>query len=166
MDAGEQTGCIVPHSRMKACMSREPPARRSGFRFFHAISTRWADNDVFGHVNNATYYSYFDTAVCTYLVARKALEPVTSPVVGVVIDTGCRFHAPIAFPDRVHVGVRVEKLGSSSVRYAIGVFRNDEETASADGHFVHVYVDRATMRPQPIPEYIRQALADIAVDAA
>jgi len=138
--------------------------RRDAYRFFHTITTRWKDNDVYGHVNNVVYYSYFDTAVNYYLVSRKVLDIARTEVVGIVAETGCRFYASISFPDRVDVGIRVARIGRSSVRYEIGVFRNDEDSASAEGYFVHVYVDRAGMRPVPIPEPVRRVLQEIAAE--
>jgi acyl-CoA thioester hydrolase len=109
-------------------------------------------------VNNVVYYSYFDTVVNQYLIEQGALDIVTSPVIGLVVETQCRYFAPITFPDRVEAGLRVAHLGTSSVRYEVGLFRDDEPTASAQGHFVHVYVDRATTRPGPLPEPLRRAL--------
>jgi acyl-CoA thioester hydrolase len=124
----------------------------------HAISTRWADNDIYGHVNNVIYYSYFDTAIAGLLIGEGGFEPWQSPVIGLAVETGCRFNSSIAYPDRVTAGVGIAHLGNSSVRYVIGIFRNDEETAAAEGHFVHVFVDRATQRPATIPPGIRAAL--------
>jgi acyl-CoA thioester hydrolase len=138
--------------------------KRDEYRFFHTITTRWKDNDVYGHVNNVVYYSYFDTAVNYYLVSRKVLDIVRTEVVGIVAETGCRFYASISFPARVDVGIRVARIGRSSVRYEIGVFQDDEDIASAEGYFVHVYVDRAGMRPAPIPEPVRRVLQDIAIE--
>ena len=144
-------------------MDHRRPTTRADYRVFHPIATRWKDNDVYGHVNNVEFYSYFDTAVNFHLVSRGVLEISTSDVVGVVVETGCVFHAPLAFPDRVSVGIRVAHLGRSSVRYELGVFRNDEEAAAAEGHFVHVFVERATMRPVAMPERARAILSEIAV---
>lgn len=120
------------------------------------------DNDVYGHVNNVIYYSFFDTAVNLYLVEAGALDIAASPVIGLVVETQCRYYRPISFPDRVAAGIRVGRLGTSSVRYEIGLFRNDEDLASAEGHFIHVYVDRATTRPVPLPDVLRRALAPLA----
>jgi acyl-CoA thioester hydrolase len=131
---------------------------RADFRPFTEIATRWHDNDVYGHVNNTIYYTWFDTAVSRYAMERGLLDPKTSPVIGIVVENGCRFLAQIAYPDAVTLGLRVARLGRSSVRYALGVFRGDEDAASAEGHFVHVYVERGTMRPVPIPPPIRAAL--------
>jgi len=142
-------------------MTRPAPSSRSDYRYFVPITTRWMDNDVFGHVNNVNYYSWFDTAVNSFLVERGLLDPVASSIVGVVAETGCRYLAQISFPDAVTVGVRVATLGRSSVRYAIGVFRGDGEAASAEGHFVHVYVDRASMRPVPIPDHVRAQMQQL-----
>jgi acyl-CoA thioester hydrolase len=146
-------------------MSRTRPTRAE-YRFFHAITTRWMDNDVYRHVNNVTYYSWFDTVVARFLLGSGAINLTDSPAVGVVVETLCRYHAPIAFPDAVTAGLRVERLGTTSIRYGIGIFREAEEAASADGHFVHVYVDRATLlRPTPLPDRLREAAAALLVAA-
>jgi acyl-CoA thioester hydrolase len=121
------------------------------------------DNDVYGHVNNVVYYSYFDTVVNGYLISSGALDIERSQVVGLVVETRCRFFRPIAFPDTVHAGLRVARLGNSSVRYGIGIFRNDEDAAAAQGHFVHVYVDRDTRKPTSLPPEMRRALERILV---
>ncbi len=116
------------------------------------------DNDVYGHVNNVIYYSWFDTVVNHYLVEQGVLDIERSPVIGLVVETQCNYFSPITFPDTVHAGLRVARLGSSSVRYEIGLFRHDEALASAQGHFVHVYVDRNGRRPTPLPDGLRTAL--------
>lgn len=134
---------------------------REAYPHHRALDTRWMDNDVYGHVNNVTYYSFFDTAVNCWLIERGLLDITESPIFGVVVETGCRFHASMRFPDRVTAGLRVAHVGTSSVRYEIALFRNDDPTAAATGHFVHVYVDRATRRPVPIPTAIRTALDDL-----
>jgi acyl-CoA thioester hydrolase len=139
-------------------MNRPSPDTRDRYPYFLAIATRWTDNDVYGHVNNAVYYSYFDTVVNHYLVERGALDIATSTVVGLVVDSACQYFSPVAFPDTVYAGLRVGKLGRSSVRYEVGVFRRDEPQASAQGHFVHVHVDRASGRPVPISLTLRAAL--------
>jgi acyl-CoA thioester hydrolase len=144
-------------------MTQPSRDERAAYRHFQLIPTRWMDNDVYGHVNNVIYYSYFDTVVNQYLVEQGVLDIENSPVVGLVVETSCRYFAPIAFPDAVHAGLRVARLGNSSVRYEIGIFRNDDPTASAQGHFVHVYVDRASRRPTALPEPLRGALERIAV---
>jgi acyl-CoA thioester hydrolase len=137
---------------------------RAEYRFFLEISTRWMDNDVYRHVNNVTYYSWFDTVVARFLLGSGAINLTDSAVIGVVVETLCRYHAPIAFPDTITAGLRVERLGTTSIRYGIAIFREDEDTASAEGHFVHVYVDRATqLRPTPLPEALRQAAAALVV---
>jgi acyl-CoA thioester hydrolase len=142
-------------------MTRHLPATRARFRWFNAITTRWMDNDAYGHVNNVVYYAWIDTAVNRWLLDHGLLDIAGSPVVGIVAETACRYLSQIAYPDTVTVGLSVAKLGRSSVRYDIGIFRADEETASAEAHFVHVYVDRASMRPVPIPDAIRAALETI-----
>jgi acyl-CoA thioester hydrolase len=139
-------------------MTRSVPHTRADYRHFLAIPTRWMDNDVYRHVNNVVYYSYFDTVVNQYLIERGMLDIETSTVIGLVVETQCHYFSPIAFPDTVHAGLRVAKLGTSSVNYEIGIFRNDEPQAAAQGHFVHVYVDRASNRPTPLPVALRAAL--------
>jgi acyl-CoA thioester hydrolase len=143
-------------------MSKPAPHQRAGYRHFLVIPTRWMDNDVYRHVNNVVYYSYFDTAVNHFLIEQGVLDIEHSPVIGLVVETACQYFAPIAFPDVVSAGLRVGKLGTSSVRYEIGIFRNGEDSASAQGHFVHVYVDRATRRPAPLTVDLRNALEKIA----
>ena len=143
-------------------MSRPPPSVRADYRWFCAITTRWMDNDVYGHVNNVVYYGWIDTAVNRFLLDHGLLDLAASPAVGLVAETSCRYLAPITFPDDVTVGIRVATLGQSSVRYAAGIFRGEEDVASAEGYFVHVYVDRAGRRPVPIPDFIRVELERIA----
>lgn len=138
---------------------------RERYAHLHPITTRWMDNDVYGHVNNVVYYSFFDTAVNELLIRRGVLELEKSPAIGLVIETQCRYHAPITFPDRIEVGVRVAKLGNSSVRYEIGIFREEDVAPAATGHFVHVYVDRETRRPVPIPDPVREVLGGLVMDA-
>lgn len=144
-------------------MSRPAPATRAAFRFFSRIETRWMDNDIYGHVNNTVYYSYFDTVIGHYLMREAGLDPARDSIVGMAVETGCRFHRSLAFPDIVHAGLGVRHIGSSSVRYEIGIFRNEEDVACADGHFVHVFVDRAVQRPVPVPAPIRTALERILI---
>ena len=139
---------------------------RNTYAHFVELTTRWMDNDVYGHVNNVVYYSFFDTAVNGYLIASGVLDIQNSPVVGLVVETGCQYFKSIAFPDAVSAGIRVAKLGTSSVRYEIGIFLNDGGSAAAEGHFVHVYVDRATNRPVPIPDNVRAVLAGLLVPDA
>ena len=136
--------------------------QRADYRRFEPIETRWSDNDVYGHVNNVTYYSWFDTVVARFLIDCGFLHIPTAPVIGLVVETQCRYFAPIAFPDSITAALRCGRAGNTSVRYEIAIFRNDEDMASAEGHFVHVYVDRATQKqPTPLPETLRQALAGI-----
>jgi acyl-CoA thioester hydrolase len=137
------------------------PDTRADYRHFQTIPTRWMDNDVYGHVNNVVYYSYFDTVVNQYLIEQGALDIEKSTVVGLVVETQCNYFASITFPDVVHAGIRVAKLGTSSVRYEIGLFRNDDPLTAARGHFVHVYVDRESRRPVPLPDALRTALEKI-----
>jgi acyl-CoA thioester hydrolase len=144
-------------------VSKSNSNARAVYRHFQRIPTRWMDNDVYGHVNNVVYYSYFDTVVNQYLIEQGALDIARSEVFGLVVETSCQYFAPITFPDLVNTGLRVTRLGNSSVRYEIGIFRNDEERASAQGYFIHVYVDRATRRPTPLPADLRAALEKIQV---
>ncbi len=139
--------------------SRPRPDLRSAYPYLRVIPTRWMDNDVYGHVNNVTYYSYFDTVVNGYLIERGALDIAASPVIGLVVETQCNYFAPLAFPDTVTAGLRVTHRGTSSVRYEIGIFRGDEDTASAQGHFVHVYIERASGKPVALPPALKDALA-------
>ncbi len=143
-------------------MSEQARHLRDDYRHFHAISTRWHDNDLYGHVNNVTYYSFFDTAVNAYLIQRGGLDIHDGEVVGFVVSSSCDYFASIAFPDAIEVGLRVARLGSSSVQYELAVFRRDEEEACAAGRFVHVFVRRADNRPTPIPDSLRRALEALA----
>ncbi len=134
---------------------------RPDFRVFRPITTRWMDNDAYGHLNNVVYYSLFDTAVNAWLVERDLLDVAASPVVGLVVETGCIYFASVAFPEPLEAGMAVERLGRSSVRYRVGIFRAGADRVAAQGHFVHVYVDRARQVPVPIPERTRAALETI-----
>ncbi|MCL4763655.1 MAG: acyl-CoA thioesterase [Burkholderiales bacterium] len=138
-------------------MSGERPGR-DAYRRWLAIPTRWHDNDAYGHVNNVVYYAYFDTVVNEHLINAAGLDIAEDPVVGLVVETTCRYHRPLSFPDVVDAALRVERLGRSSVTYAIGLFRAGDDEAAASGRFVHVWVDRATQRPVPVPARIRAAL--------
>lgn len=138
--------------------ARPQPRSRDDFRVFRTIGTRWADNDVYGHVNNVVYYSWFDTAVNAYLIEAGALDIHQGPVIGLVIETQCNYFAPLAFPQNVEAGLRVAHLGSSSVRYEVGLFAEGEPLSAACGHFVHVYVDRHTRRPVPLPDNLKTTL--------
>jgi acyl-CoA thioester hydrolase len=139
--------------------------RRASYKTFLAIPTRWMDNDVYGHVNNVAYYSYFDTAVNEHLIRAGGLDIRAAPAIGLVVETSCRFHKALSFPDVVDAGLRVAKLGNSSVRYEIGLFRRGDEEPAATGDFVHVWVDRATRRPIPVPAGVRAALAVLMLPA-
>jgi len=132
------------------------------FRHLLEIQTRWNDNDVYGHVNNVVYYAYFDTVINRFLIEQGGLDIERSPVIAVCVDSQCSFKHSIAFPDLLHAGLRVEKLGNSSVRYAIGIFHG--QVLCALGSFVHVFVERTTRKPTPIPPAIREALARIATE--
>jgi len=142
---------------------RAAPLGRADFRRFLAIPTRWMDNDSYGHVNNVVYYSYFDTLVNEHLISAGGLDIANASAIGLVVETCCRFHRPLSFPGVVDAGMRVARLGETSVRYDIGLFGHGEAEAAATGHFVHVWVERATSRPTPVPAPIRAALADLLV---
>ncbi len=137
---------------------RSRPQARSTYRVFRDIGTRWEDNDVYGHVNNVVYYSWFDTAVNAYLIEQGALDIHGGSTIGLVIETQCNYFAPVAFPQTVEAGLRVAHVGSSSVRYEVGIFAAGEDPAAACGHFVHVYVDKATRRPVPLPDSLKKTL--------
>jgi acyl-CoA thioester hydrolase len=142
-------------------MARQVPTRRE-YRRFITIPTRWTDQDALQHVNNGTYYSYFDTAIAHFLAGTGLMDDLAGEVTAVAVETLCRYHAPAYFPDVLSIGLRVGHIGTTSVRYEIGVFREGEDTACADGHFVHVHVQRQDMtRTAPIPAPIRAALAEL-----
>ncbi|MGY4531449.1 acyl-CoA thioester hydrolase [Pseudomonas sp. TE3786] len=136
---------------------------RSDYAHFQPITTRWHDNDVYGHVNNVTYYSFFDSAVNTYLIEVGGLDIHGGAVVGFVVSSSCDYFASIAFPERIEIGLRVGKLGNSSVQYELAVFKAGEDEACAAGRFVHVFVDRESNRPVSIPDGLRKALSDLLV---
>ena len=137
---------------------RKPPARRADFPWFRTLQTRWMDNDLYGHVNNVLYYSYFDTLIAHFLMEEGGLDPWGGGVLDIAVETGCRFHRSFRFPEAIEAGLRVARVGNSSVRWEIGLFHGGADAASADGHFVHVFCDRATGRPIPIPDGIRAAI--------
>ena len=144
----------------------QPQHLRCDYRHFQPITTRWHDNDVYGHVNNVTYYSFFDSAVNTYLIEVGGLDIHNGSVVGFVVSSSCDYFASIAFPERIEIGLRVGKLGNSSVQYELAVFKTDEYEACAAGRFVHVFVDRSSNRPVSIPEHLRAALTVLLVEPA
>ncbi len=141
---------------------RPQPEPRSTYRVFRPIGTRWSDNDVYGHVNNVVYYSWFDTAVNGWLIEQGALDIHQGGTIGLVIETQCNYFAPLAFPDTVEAGLRVARIGASSVRYEVGLFAQGAPTTAARGHFIHVYVDRETRRPVPLPEKLKKTLETLA----
>lgn len=136
---------------------------RADYRTFRTITTRWMDNDIYGHMNNVVHYSLFDTAVNGWLIERGALDIHGGDQIGLVVETGCRYFGELAFPDVVSAGLRVARIGTSSVRYEVGLFRNDEPVAAAEGFFVHVYVDSASRRPKPLADRLRSALETILI---
>lgn len=134
------------------------PEPRNAYPVFRTLTTRWMDNDAYGHVNNVVYYSWFDTAVNAFLVERGVLDIEHGQTIGLVIETQCNYFAPLAFPQNVEAGIRVARLGASSVRYEVGLFAEGEALTAARGHFIHVYVDRATRRPVPLPAPLKTVL--------
>jgi acyl-CoA thioester hydrolase len=142
-------------------VSREPLRGRGAYPVFRRIVTRWADNDVYGHINNVAYYGFFDTAVNAHLIEAGLLDIENGDMIGLVVETGCRYAAPLSYPQDIEAGIRVAKLGSSSVRYEVGIFAVGAEDAAAEGFFIHVYVDRDTRRPVPLPDDWRAELASL-----
>jgi acyl-CoA thioester hydrolase len=150
---------------MNTDTQKPSPETRSAYRAFRPITTRWMDNDVYGHVNNVVYYSWFDTAVNAWLIEQGVLDIHGGGTIGLVIETQCNYFVPLAFPQAIDAGIRVGHLGTSSVRYEVGLFAQGEPSAAAQGHFVHVYVDRLTRRPVPLPSSLRTALLQLTVAA-
>ena len=140
---------------------RRHPEPRAAYRWFLPIPTRWIDNDVFGHVNNVQYYSYFDTTVCTYLVETGQFHPTRGRTMAVVAESGCSYFSPVAWPDRLEGALRIDRLGTTSVRYGVAVFREGAAEPSAGGFFTHVYLDRTTGRPAPLPDALREGLSPL-----
>lgn len=141
---------------------RPPRSPRQAYRAFVSLPTRWSDNDIYGHMNNVVHYSLFDTAVNGWLIRNGLLDIHDGERIGLVVETGCRYFAELAFPDPVTAGLRIAKLGRSSVRYEVGLFRGEDELAAAEGFFVHVYVDRGSRRPVPLSDTLRAKLSEIA----
>lgn len=142
----------------------KPETTRTDYKHILPLQTRWADNDVYGHVNNVAYYAYFDTIVNEYLIDAGALDIHGGAVIGLVVETGCRYFAPLEFPQKLDGALRVAKIGNSSVRYELAIFRAGDDAPAAEGHFVHVYVDRETRRPANLPEALRKTLERISAD--
>ena len=141
-----------------------PPSERptiDAYPYRTAITTRWMDNDIYGHINNVAYYSFFDTAANQFLIERGQLDIASGPVIGLVVESKCAYHAPLAYPQTLRAGVRVDHLGTRAVTYGIAIFDERDDRAAAHGHFVHVFVDRVTRTPTPIPPALRQALASL-----
>lgn len=145
----------------KTKSTRAEPGIRSAYRAFRTVPTRWMDNDIYGHMNNVVHYSLFDTAVNGWLIDEGVLDLKAGTRIGLVVETGCRYHAEMMFPDLVTAGLRVARIGTSSVRYEVGLFRNDEMRAAAEGFFIHVYVDRETRRPAPLSAELKERLSQL-----
>ena len=143
-------------------MSRPAPLGRKAYRHFTTITTRWADNDAYGHVNNTVYYEWFDTAVNRWLIGQGLLDIDNGDPIGLVVQTACSYFAPLTFPADVEIGLAVERLGASSVTYRIGVFGRASAEPAAQGHFTHVYVDRESRKPTPLPDEWRRRLESMA----
>lgn len=143
-------------------MPAPTPQPRGAYRHFLTIPTRWMDNDAYGHVNNVVYYSYFDTVINEYLVREGGLDIAHGTVIGLCVESRCQYLQPLTFPQVLEAGLRVAHLGRSSVRYEIGIFAQEKASAAAQGHFVHVFVDRVTRRPAELPTPIRDALQKLA----
>jgi acyl-CoA thioester hydrolase len=144
---------------MNSSVSDKPqPEPRDAYKAFRAISTRWMDNDAYGHVNNVVYYSWFDTVVNAHLIEQGALDIHQGETIGLVVETHCNYFSPIEFPQTVEAGLRVAHMGKSSVRYEVGLFAQGEPLTAARGHFIHVYVDRATRRPTLLPDKLKAVL--------
>ncbi len=144
-------------------MGTQVDITRADYKVFYPITTRWMDNDVYGHVNNVTYYSYFDTAANTFLINHCGLDIHNGDIIGLVVSSGCEYLSPIGFPDKIEVGVRIDRLGNSSVQYGVGIFKEKETQACAFGHFIHVFVDRQSNKPVRIPDTMRKNLEKIEV---
>lgn len=141
--------------------AKPQPEPRAAYKAFRPITTRWMDNDAYGHVNNVVYYSWFDTAVNAHLIEQGALDIHAGETIGLVIETQCNYFSPLAFPQSVEAGIRVAKIGSSSVRYEVGLFAQGAPLTAAKGHFVHVYVDKKTRRPAVLPATLKTVLEQL-----
>ena len=150
-----------PINQLEHSMTKKKLAQRDQYFEFIDITTRWSDNDAYGHINNVTYYSYFDTAANYYLINSGGLDIVNSPVIAFVVNSGCEYQSPIAYPEQIEAGLRVDRLGNSSVQYGLAIFKKGENVAAAHGHFVHVFVDRLSQASAPIPNTLRSALERI-----
>ncbi|WP_119309274.1 acyl-CoA thioesterase [Cohaesibacter haloalkalitolerans] len=144
---------------------RLAPDNRSDYKVFQVVPTRWNDNDSFGHLNNAVHYSLFDSAIANWLMQNASLDAASDGQICVVVENGCTYFEELSFPDVITVGLRITSIGTSSVRYEIGLFRNEKQTASARGHFVHVYVNAASRTPEPIGDTLRNLFKSISADA-
>ena len=143
---------------------KQIPKQRTDFSYFLPIQTRWSDNDIYGHVNNVTYYSYFDTAANALLIEKASFDIRHSPIIGLVVDSACSFFQELSYPEIIEVGVVISKLGNSSVQYDLAIFKASEDFASAQGHFIHVFVDRQTRKSTPIPIEMRDALSQYCIN--
>ncbi|WOE76377.1 acyl-CoA thioesterase [Alterisphingorhabdus coralli] len=154
---------MMPPGKAEKSKDRPQPPQRRDYAEFVAITSRWSDNDIYGHINNAISYFYFDTAVNELLISHDVLDIHGGETIGLVVETRCSYHKPMAFPDRIHAGVRVEHIGNSAVRYGVALFTNEDDSASANGVFTHVYVDRENRRPVPLPTDLRGVLEKLQI---
>lgn len=152
----------TPPAAASPLADRSRPEPRAAYKVFRSLGTRWMDNDVYGHVNNVVYYSWFDTAVNAYLIEQGVLDMQHGEHIGLVIETQCNYFSPLAFPQTVEAGLRVARLGTSSVRYEVGLFAQGQPLTAAKGHFVHVYVDKQSRRPVPLPSSLKTVLETLA----
>ncbi len=164
---GNRVGCrrlfVCDSLGVPVMAERKPPEVRADYFHFRTMATRWKDNDLYGHVNNVNYYSFFDTLLNRYLIDDGGFRPTEDPIIGIAVETYCRFHKSFAYPEDIEGGLRIGHLGRSSVRYEIALFGVGETQARADGHFVHVFVERQTNKPTSLPDDLRTALERIAV---
>lgn len=159
---GVVCGALAESGAMSEPALKPQPEPRSAYKAFRSITTRWMDNDAYGHVNNVVYYSWFDTAVNAHLIEQGVLDLHGGQTIGLVIETQCNYFAPLAFPQTVEAGIRVARIGSSSVRYEVGLFAHGVQNTAAKGHFVHVYVDRTSRRPVALPAPLKLVLEQLA----
>ncbi len=159
MERSSTSSVVRPQTR-----ERRPRARRSEYASFRQMTTRWRDNDVYGHVNNVVYFEFVDSSVNRWLIEEGGLDIPSGPVIGLVVESACVYHDALAYPDRVETGLRVSRIGNSSVQYEVGIFRAGEDTAVAEARFTHVYVDRDTRRPVPLPDGLRTELRTLRRD--
>lgn len=142
---------------------RAPRPIRAEYRRFYPIQTRWSDNDMYGHANNTIYYAWYDTAINAVMIESDGLDPWKGPILDYIVESGCRYHVAVGFPDVIEVGMRIRGMGNSSIRWECAIFRQGDPQAAADGHMIHVFVDRQSKRPSPIPPILRHSLESLVI---